>query len=190
MQQLSWYSTPPVWSVANDPSTLHLTTASQTDFWQRTHCGFQRDNGHFYFATIATDFVMSVQVRYQPAQQYDQAGLMVRIGPECWIKAAAEYQPGSNSQLGAVVTVNGYSDWSTQDVPADLTDYRLQIRREHDTYTVAANFNHSGWMQIRLAHLPTPPGTAIDCGMYACSPNEGGMQVTFESFTIEPATHA
>jgi regulation of enolase protein 1 (concanavalin A-like superfamily) len=186
----SWHSEPREWSVDPVSNALRLRTLQHTDFWQRTHYGFERDNGHFFFTPISFDFVMSARIRFSPVHQYDQAGLMVRVGPECWIKTSVEFEPGRMSRMGAVVTPAGYSDWSTQDVPADTTDYRLRISREGDTYTVAASIDRLEWMQIRMAYLPTKPGAIVQCGMYACSPGEGGMQASFDEFAINRAADA
>ena len=35
---------------------LTITTRSQTDFWQRTHYGFRRDDGHCLLTDVAGDF--------------------------------------------------------------------------------------------------------------------------------------
>lgn len=41
------------------------------------------------------------------------------ISENCWLKTSLEYIPEGPSHLGAVVTNNGYSDWSTQDYPTE-----------------------------------------------------------------------
>ena len=63
--------------------------AGGTDFWQRTHYGFQADSGHFLYLEAAGDWDLSTEVRFAPAHQYDQAGLLVRLSPECWLKTSS-----------------------------------------------------------------------------------------------------
>ena len=117
------------------------------------------------------NFQMTVEVRMAPLHQYDQAGLMVRISAGCWIKTSVEYEDASLSRLGCVVTNRGYSDWSTQDVSAAVTDFALRVTREGGDYLVEAQLPGRSWSQLRLAHLEDDSGSApVRCGVYACSP--------------------
>ena len=72
-----WHCEPQRWSVGG--SRLCIEPDAPTDFWQRTHYGFQGDNGHFLYREAEGDFVLSVRVMFRPVHQYDQAGLMVRV---------------------------------------------------------------------------------------------------------------
>ena len=156
-----------------------------TDFWQRTHYGFRADNGDFRYTAISGPFQMSVAVSMSPRHQYDQAGLMVRISPECWLKTSMEFEPGTQNRLGAVVTNAGYSDWSTQDVRSDLTEFRLRVTRDGSDYLVEAD-RGEGWTQIRLAHLHEDTGSVpVQCGIYACCPKERGLVARFRDFLLE-----
>ena len=114
--RLRWLNPPPAWSL--EPAGLMVRPAAETDFWQQTHYGFRADNGHFLYLEVAGDFSVTTKVRFHPAHLYDQAGLMVRVGPSCWIKTSVEYEAKGPCKLGAVVTNHGYSDWSLQDFPA------------------------------------------------------------------------
>jgi regulation of enolase protein 1 (concanavalin A-like superfamily) len=116
---LRWHREPPRWTVRLAERCLRVEPAAATDFWQKTHDGLEADNGHFLFAEVTGDFVLSTRVRFQPVHQYDQAGLMVRVSAACWLKTSVEYELTGASRLGAVVTNHGYSDWSTQSVPAE-----------------------------------------------------------------------
>ena len=77
---LRWHCAPARWSVEAPRQCLSLEPDSGTDFWRRTHYGFQADNGHFLFTQLAGDFVLTTRARFHPAHQYDQAGLMARLG--------------------------------------------------------------------------------------------------------------
>jgi uncharacterized protein len=119
--RLTWHCAPPRWQLG--PEGLRFGTMAGTDFWQGTHYGFRVDNGHALLAEIGGDFALETRVRTQPVHQYDQAGLMVRLTPECWLKTSVEHEPGAPSRLGAVITNDGWSDWSTQDLdPAQAGD--------------------------------------------------------------------
>ena len=89
---------------------LELFTDDKTDFWQRTHYGFQVDNGHCYFINLSGDWSIKTHVTYLYRALYDQCGLMVRADAQNWIKLSVEKEQSTNNRLGSVVTNLGYSD--------------------------------------------------------------------------------
>ena len=186
---LRWHCEPKRWSLQAGDRYLRIEPDPGTDFWRKTHYGFEADNGHFLFTDVSGDFVLAVHVRFHPVHQYDQAGLMVRRSPSCWLKASVEYEPDGPSQLGAVVTRQGYSDWSTQAFPATAREIWLRVRRTGDDFVVDAARDGRSWEQIRMAHLePDGSGEAVDCGLYACSPKGSGFVAEFCRLTIDGGT--
>jgi len=187
--RLAWRCPPSHWSINN--SQLIVEPDEKTDYWQKTHYGFEADNGHFLYCVLRGDFVLSSRLRLFPVHQYDQAGLMVRFSSECWLKTSVEFEPAGPSQLGAVVTNAGYSDWSTQSFAASGEDLALRIRRERDDFIVEystgteAREDAHSWTQIRMAHLHNPTGMPIECGLYACCPKESGFKAEFDFLKAE-----
>eukprot|EP01113_Clastostelium_recurvatum_P048470 TRINITY_DN8834_c0_g1_i1.p1 TRINITY_DN8834_c0_g1~~TRINITY_DN8834_c0_g1_i1.p1 ORF type:complete len:289 (+),score=65.21 TRINITY_DN8834_c0_g1_i1:83-868(+) len=117
--------------------SLTVYTNANTDFWQKTHYGFRVDNGHLLYAEVEGDFIATTRMRWEPRNQYDQAGLMVRIDETSWLKTSVEYEiPPETCKLGAVCTNMGYSDWSTQKFDSDHRQLVLRIRREGTDYFV------------------------------------------------------
>lgn len=180
-EKLSWFHEPASWSLHNEK--LQINPEASTDFWQKTHYGFQVDNGHFLFSKVDGDFVMEAEVSCNFKHQYDQAGLMVRISDQCWMKTAVEFEPDEPNRLGVVVTNQGYSDWSTQNVADDFVKFTLRVSREGSDYKIDYFDNISNeWIQLRLFHLQDQP--AVDIGVYACSPKGGGFEANFEWLKI------
>jgi regulation of enolase protein 1 (concanavalin A-like superfamily) len=183
--RLCWHCEPARWSVNTSRQCLRIEPNGSTDFWQRTHYGFEVDNGHALFAEIAGDFVLATQVRFRPVRQYDQAGLMVRVSPSCWLKASVEYEPEGPSRLGAVVTNFAYSDWSTQEFASGPGEMWLRVRREGDDYVIDSSQDGRRWVQIRMAHLHEGRGQAVRGGLYACSPKGAGFAAEFGQLTLD-----
>jgi regulation of enolase protein 1 (concanavalin A-like superfamily) len=184
--QLQWYCEPARWSVDPIRRCLRIEPNAGTDFWQKTHYGFEADNGHLLFAEVPGDFILTTQVHFHPVHQYDQAGLMVRISPTCWLKTSVEHEPDGPGRLGAVVTNHGYSDWSTQEFPTGQREVWLRIRREGSDYLVEASADGRSWKQIRLAHLQEDrAGATVPCGLYACSPKGAGFAAEFRFMAID-----
>jgi len=181
--RLTWHCPPSSWRLG--PNGLHLSTAAATDFWQGTHYGFRVDNGHALLAKVTGDFVMEARVGVTPLHQYDQAGLMVRLDPGCWLKTSVEHEPGEPSRLGAVITNHGWSDWSTQDLDPTLArDMAFRITRRGADYLVEAAPAGGGWSQIRLGRLQADQGDPVRAGIYACSPKAAGLEARFARLTI------
>ena len=180
-----WHCQPASWTIDTAAMTLTIRPNEASDFWQRTHYGFCADNGHFLWTAVDHDLEMTVEVLMKPLHQYDQAGLMVRLSPECWLKTSVEYEDGAPSRLGCVVTNRGYSDWSTQDVASTFTEFALRLTRHGADYLVEAQGPGMQWAQLRLAHLDEDSGSAaVQCGVYACSPKHAGFTATFRSFSL------
>jgi regulation of enolase protein 1 (concanavalin A-like superfamily) len=184
--RLAWHNEPPAWQVDPARRCLRVGPAAGTDFWQRTHYGYAADSGHLIAAEVGGDWVLSVHVAAAPAHRYDQAGLMVRLSPQCWLKASVEYEPGGPDRLGAVVTNGGYSDWSTQDYRPSPAGLWLRVRREGSDYLVEWSEGRASWTQLRIARLHDDPGeAAVPCGVYACSPRGAGFAAEFRDLRIE-----
>jgi hypothetical protein len=186
--RLKWFCPPAHWSIDPSRGVLIVRPDAGTDFWQKTHYGFSADNGHFLFAEVEGDVVVSTRVRFRPACQYDQAGLMIRISANCWLKTSVEYEPGGPNMLGAVVTNAGYSDWSTQAFAADRGEIWLRAHRQGSDCIVQYSEDGSpdGWRQLRVTHLlEMPERGPIQCGLYACSPKGAGFVAEFHFLRVE-----
>jgi len=178
--QLSWTDEPESWELT--PDELVVAPAAKTDFWQRTHYGFQVDQGPRLLTPVSGDFIMETEVAFEPVHQYDQAGLMVRLSAECWLKTSVEFEPDGPSRLGVVVTNNGWSDWSTQDFRGDSV--ALRVARVSGDYSVHAMIGRD-WTQLRICHLMADDGgQPVMAGLYACSPQGAGFRAIFRRLTI------
>lgn len=185
--RLSWRCEPANWRVDSSAKCLRINPDSGTDFWQRTHYGFEVDNGHFLFLEADGDFVLTTKVTSHPVHQYDQAGLMVRLSPACWLKTSVEFESNGSSRMGAVVTNSQYSDWSTQSIDTDVHTVWFRVRAEDNDYIVESSFDGQEWTQIRMARLLDRPATrSVTCGLYACSPKAAGYEAEFSLLLFEP----
>jgi regulation of enolase protein 1 (concanavalin A-like superfamily) len=168
-------SLPPAFYWFNEPARyrlgagLEIWTDNKTDFWQTTHYGFQRDDGHCLLTRLAGDFSLLTRVEFRPQSQYDQCGLMVRVDRENWIKLSTEYETETTSRLGSVVTNLGYSDWATQDIDSSHQEMWYRISKHGPDFLLEHSYEGQAWQQLRVTHLhkATEP---LQAGVYACSP--------------------
>ena len=117
---------------------------------------------------------------------YDQAGLLLWVDDEHWVKAGLEVSDGV-LHLGAVVT-NGMSDWSMAPVP-DWSGQRVTIRASRsgelgDDITLRARAASSGWRTVRVAPFPA---AAASAGPMVCAPTRAGLEVRFTGWVLAPA---
>lgn len=104
-----WLNEPKQWT--GKGNSLEMVTDNATDFWRETHYGFIRDNGHFLGFRTGDAFTAELRVRGNFQALYDQAGLMVRVDANRWLKAGIEFADG-RAMLSSVLT-DGRSDWAT-----------------------------------------------------------------------------
>src|ERR1051325_635647 len=118
-----WLNEPESWHA--DATGLTLTTGDKTDFWRETYYGFTRDSGHFLAFPAAESFTAQIRVRGEFRTLYDQAGLMVRLDQNRWVKTGVEFTDG-DAFLSTVVT-DGRSDWSVSQPFKELEDFHIRV---------------------------------------------------------------
>jgi hypothetical protein len=166
---------------------LHVATQGETDFWQGTHYGFRRDNGHCLLTNVEQDFLLSARVTTHAHKKYDQGGVLVRLDAENWLKAAVEAESKSVSKLGSVVTNSGYSDWASVDIDAEVNVMWYRVQSKGADVLLECSENGKEWHQMRIAHLHLFHGS-LAVGIFACSPAEGnGCTVVFDNVFLGPS---
>jgi regulation of enolase protein 1 (concanavalin A-like superfamily) len=85
---MKWMNDPASWRVAN--GQIIVRSRPKTDFWRKTFYGYITDNGHFFHLPAGAEFTFEARIGGQYAALYDQAGLMVRVDAENWVKCGTE----------------------------------------------------------------------------------------------------
>lgn len=178
-QQLKWLHEPAEWQANGDE--LIVTAGAKTDFWRTTHYGFIRDNGHCYAREVTGDFVATVTVRGRYRDQYDQAGLMVRLDETTWLKTGVEFVEGV--PLASVVVTRNFSDWSVAPLPPDMRDLHLRLVRQGEAIEVLVAADDGAEMMLRLAYLTEEPTVRV--GPMCAAPDGEGFAVTFRGFAVD-----
>ena len=96
---------------------------------------------------------MAVEVSFLVdfAEQFDQAGVLVRAGRRHWVKAGVEVSDGA-AQVGAVAT-REVSDWSVAPVPRwSGSVVTVRASRDGDALTVRARAG-GPWQLVRVAPI-------------------------------------
>jgi regulation of enolase protein 1 (concanavalin A-like superfamily) len=179
-EQCRWLNEPAEWRMGADHVTV--VTDRGTDFWRETHYGFIRDSGHFFSREVESAFTATLRVRARYECLYDQAGIMVRLDGETWIKAGIELSDGE-ALLGSVLTL-GRSDWATGPFRGDASDVWIRVTVDRGALRLQASGDGLRWPLVRLC--PFPAAERYLVGPMCCTPERAGLQVVFSGFAVTP----
>ena len=183
LQNFKWTRQPANFTVSND--TVEITTAPNTDLWQRTYYHFQNDNAPvFQMETDEKFFSFVVKTNFAESHtRFDQCGVAMYLDSENWLKASIEYENADFQHLGSVVTNNGYSDWATTEIPANVKSMWYRFSRREDDYCIECSADGKKFSQMRICHMHKGAGK-IQFGIYACSPENSSFKAVFTNFEI------
>jgi regulation of enolase protein 1 (concanavalin A-like superfamily) len=180
-KECRWHNEPKSWRT--NESSMQMTTDKSTDFWRETHYGFTRDSGHFFGFETKGDFTAQLRVRAEYSEQYDQAGLMVRVDEARWVKAGIELCD-DRPCLGSVLTVN-QSDWATNLFEGSPKDFWIRATVAKGVLRLQASVDGRIWPILRLAPFPVADRYVV--GPMACTPARSGLAIEFSNFEVNPA---
>ena len=177
------WTTPPA-ATRTDGEDLLVTAVEGSDAWRVTSYGFIHDTEHALLAPLAEGEAVEVSFRADLPEQFDQAGVFVRVDAETWVKAGLERSDGV-LQLGAVVTA-GRSDWSV--APVDDwagREVTVRVSRTGDALIVRAAPVGEPWQFVRVT--PLDPEAVAEAGPFLCAPTRAGLEVRFTAWRTGPA---
>ncbi len=180
-EDMQWFNDPAAFEIRD--GLLEVKTASKSDFWRRTHYGFTRDSGHFFFQKVQGDFVAEIRVNGQYEALYDQAGLMLRVDEENWIKTGIEFFDGL--QHASAVVTREFSDWSVAPLEGFPASLWLRVVRKAEAVEIFYSVDGQEFRLLRVAYLV--PAAVTQVGPMCASPDGPGFTVTFQDFKITPA---
>lgn len=184
------WTTEPARVTTTDDGALLVTAVEGSDAWRHTSYGFVHDTEHALLAPMPLRGAVEVTFVLDGTEQFDQAGVFLRVSGTSWIKAGVEVSDGV-PQLGAVVT-HGTSDWSVAPVPDWLgRPVTIRASRDGDAVTVRARVEDDAWRLVRVAHLD--PAVEVEAGLFCAAPTRSGLTVRFtavRSGAPDEALHA
>ena len=176
--RMKWLNEPASATVSG--SKLTVRARSKTDFWRKTFYGYITDNGHFFHLPVSGDFVFEARVDGQYAALYDQAGLMVRIDAQNWVKCGTEFF--DNSRHASVVFTREFSDWSTMNDLATSGPVWWKVVRKPDSLETLCSSDGRNFTSVRMGYLV--PSASADVGIMCAAPEGGGFQCVFDNLKL------
>lgn len=179
LERMQWFNEPEEWAI--DGNTLTMEVTPQSDYWRISHYGFTVDDAPFLYTTRGGEFEVKVKISGDYKVRFDQAGLMLRIDKENYIKTGIEYVDGKYN-LSAVVT-HTTSDWSVIELDKPVEYVWIKAVRRLDAVEIFYSFDDKNYTMMRNCWLQD--NTPVMVGMMAACPDGNGFKATFEEFTIK-----
>ena len=176
--RMTWLNEPASWK--RTEGQIRARSRAKTDFWRTTFYGYVTDNGHFFNLSVPGDFTFQARIAGEYAAQYDQAGLMVRVDAENWIKCGTEFVDGAPQ--GSVVFTRTYSDWSSVRSLATTKPLWWRVVRKRDSLEVLYSLDGRDFVSVRLGYLV--PAAAAQVGVMCAAPEGTGFDSTFDGLSL------
>lgn len=163
-------------------SEITVRSKAKTDFWQKTYDGYVADSGHFFHLPAAGDFTFTALINGNYATQYDQAGLMVRIDAENWMRCGTEFIDGK--RFASVVFTRTWSDGSTLPDLSETEPIWWRVVRKNDSIETFCSLKGDKFMSVRMGYFPTQ--RTVEVGLMCAAPSGGGFDASFKSLKLGP----
>lgn len=176
--RMRWLNEPA--SATISEGKLVVRAKPKTDFWRKTFYGYITDNGHFFHLPVSGDFVFEARVDGQYAALYDQAGLMVRIDAQNWVKCGTEFF--DNARHASVVFTREFSDWSTMNDLVSSGPVWWRVVRKPDSLETLCSSDGKNFTSVRMGYLV--PSATAEVGIMCAAPDGAGFQCSFDNLKL------
>jgi regulation of enolase protein 1 (concanavalin A-like superfamily) len=177
--RMTWMNDPASCSQAG--ARLLVQSRAKTDFWRKTFYGYVTDNGHFFHLTASADFTFQARINGQYGVLYDQAGIMVRLDPENWMKCGTEFFDGERH--ASVVFTRDFSDWSTMPDLSNSGPIWWRAVRKKDSIETLCSRDGKGFISVRQGYFV--PGLKVEVGIMCAAPEGPGFEAVFDDVKLE-----
>jgi regulation of enolase protein 1 (concanavalin A-like superfamily) len=177
--RMTWMNEPASSKIAGEQ--IVVSSRAKTDFWQKTFDGYVADNGHFYHLPVPGDFTFTACISGRYAALYDQAGLMVRLDSQNWMRCGTEFIEGK--RFASVVFTRNYSDGSTMPDFSETEPVWWRAIRKGDSIETLCSLNGVQFTSVRLGYFP--PSRPVEVGIMCAAPSGTGFEATFKDLKLQ-----
>lgn len=178
LEKMNWFNEPDDWNVSNGKLTMSVTPKS--DYWRISHYGFTVDDAPFYYAEYGGELEAKVKISGDYKVRFDQAGMMIRLDHEKYIKTGIEYVDGKYN-LSTVVT-HHTSDWSVIALDRPVDFIWIKAVRRLDAVEIFYSFDDKEYHMMRNAWIEA--NHPVKIGMFAACPDGDGFKAIFSDFKV------
>jgi uncharacterized protein len=157
----------------NDPASATVSRENpvvrahrRTDFWRKIFYGYITNNGQFFHLPVNGDFVFEARVDGQYAALYDQAGRMVRVDAQNWVKCGTEFF--DHARHASVVFTREFSDRSKMNDPATSGPVWWRVVRKPDSLETLCSSDGKSFTSEPMGYLV--PSATAEVGILCAAP--------------------
>ena len=177
--RMTWMNPPASFSQSGDK--LIVRSRPKTDFWRKTFSNSIADNGHFFSLPVDGDFVFQARINGQYTAPFDQAGLMVRLDADNWMKCGTELFNGK--RCASVVFTREFSDWSTMPDLSDSAAVWWRAERKGNSIQNSCSLDGKTFIFVRSGYFP--PNTKVNVGIMCAAPTGPGFEAVFDELRLD-----
>ena len=178
LEKMQWFNEPENYSIRN--GVLEMQVPAQTDFWRIAHYGFTVDDGPFLYAVYGGEFEAKIKVSGEYETRFDQAGMMIRLDHENYVKFGIEFVDGKFN-ISAVVT-HHTSDWSVIRLEEPIPHLWLKAVRRLDAIELFYSFDDREYTMMRTLWMQD--NCPLQVGPVAACPDGQGFKARFSDFKV------
>lgn len=178
LNKMNWFNEPSEWSI--DGNNLSVDVTPKSDYWRISHYGFTVDDAPFYYAEYGGEFEAALKISGDYKARFDQAGMMIRLDHENYIKTGIEFVDGKYN-VSTVVT-HGTSDWSVIALDRPIDYIYIKAVRRKDAVEIFYSFDGENYTMMRNAWLAA--NHPVKIGMFAACPDGDGFRAKFSDFKV------
>ena len=178
LEKMQWFNEPENYSIRN--GVLEMQVPAQTDFWRIAHYGFTVDDGPFLYAVYGGEFEAKIKVSGEYETRFDQAGMMIRLDHENYVKFGIEFVDGKFN-ISAVVT-HHTSDWSVIRLEEPIPHLWLKAVRRLDAIELFYSFDDREYTMMRTLWMRD--NCPLQVGPVAACPDGQGFKARFSDFKV------
>lgn len=179
LERMQWFNEPESREIKDNVLTMEVTP--QSDYWRISHYGFTVDDAPFLYTVRGGEFEVKVKISGDYKVRFDQAGLMLRVDKENYIKTGIEFVDGKYN-ISAVVT-HKTSDWSVIELDKPVEFIWIKAVRRLDAVEIFYSFDDQKYTMMRNCYLQD--NSPVKVGMMAACPDGNGFKAKFENFQIK-----
>lgn|SRR5208283_855205 len=178
LARMTWFNEPASWKRSGDQ--VIARSRPKTDFWRKTFVEHIIDNGHFFHLSVSGMFSFEARVNGQFSAPFDQAGVMVRLDPENWMKCGMEFFEGQRQ--ASVVFTRDFSDWSTMKILPGAAPVWWRAARHKNSIEIYYSLDGQSFTLIRSGYFSPSPQAEV--GLMCAAPQGEGFEATFDCLKL------
>jgi uncharacterized protein len=174
IEHMTWLNEPASYQRVGDQ--LIVRSGPKTDFWRKTFNDQVADNGHFFHLSASGNFVFEARVNGNYASPSDQAGIMIRLDSENWMKCGTEFFAGQRQV--SVVFTHDFSDWSLMKDLSDTAPIWWRAARHKNSIEVYCSLDGQNFTLVRSGYFV--PSARVEVGVMCAAPEGPGFEAVFD----------